>query len=73
MADKLYGKNIDPDCSYCKIGTYSEDRSVIFCKYKGVIEERYSCRRFQYDPIKRVPKLPRPIDKFSPEDFDINS
>jgi hypothetical protein len=69
MFKKLYGKNIKPSCEYCIHGSFSSDGSMILCKKKGVVEIRYTCKRFIYDPIKRIPLKPLEIPEFSKEDF----
>ena len=69
---KLFQTSIDPRCAYCAKGTVINDREVA-CARKGVVAGEYHCRRFQYDPFKRVP--PRPVkletSRLKEEDFAI--
>lgn len=72
MRYKFFGKNIDPACEYCAFGRPSSDTKNILCSKKGVTSTYYSCRRFKYDPLKRVPKQPpRAKDEFKAEDFEL--
>ncbi len=66
----LFKKDIEPRCAYCKRGAVlDEDR--VMCMKKGVISAADSCRRFQYDPLKRVPPKPISVDfsHLKEEDF----
>ena len=71
MAKKLYGANIVPMCAYCSKGEMSTDKKNVLCTKKGIVDASYSCRRFKYDPLLRVPKIPQEIEKFTMEDFKI--
>ena len=72
MGRKLYGKGIVPMCAYCAKGTLSFDKKNVKKKKKGIVELNYSCRRFKYDPLLRIPKIPQEIEKFKIEDFKID-
>ena len=68
----IFKKDIEPRCAYCAHGnSLGEDQ--IICVKKGVVSPAGSCRRFKYDPLKRVPPKPLVVsfDKFSDEDFSI--
>lgn len=71
MGKKLFGKDIRPACSYCMKGTVAVDGVNIFCTRKGIVSSDYSCRRFKYDPLRRIPNIPKDLEKFSAEDFKI--
>ena len=71
MAKKLYCANIVPMCAYCAKGEMSTDKKNVLCTKKGIVDASYSCRRFKYDPLLRVPKIPQEIEKFTMEDFKI--
>ena len=68
----LFRKDMEHRCVYCPKGTVINDREVV-CARKGVVAGEYHCRRFQYDPFKRVP--PRPVklktSQLKEEDFAI--
>lgn len=69
---KLFRKNIDPRCIYCRRGQQVSEREVA-CVKKGIVPVEDHCRAFQYDPLKRVP--PRPVslatDHLQEKDFSI--
>lgn len=59
----LFTKKMDARCEYCKHGAPLGDDKV-FCVKRGVMIPDSFCRKFRYDPLKRVP--PRPsIPDFS--------
>ena len=68
----LFTRKIDPRCAYCKYGEVLDEYQVI-CTKKGIVSPAGSCRRFSYDPLKRVP--PKPVaphfSQFSEADFDL--
>lgn len=71
MGKKLYGKGITPACVYCKNGEKSEDGTLIFCMKKGILPPDYSCRKFKYDPLERIPKEPLRLGEYSKEEFEL--
>ena len=54
----LFKSKIEPRCAYCTHGRALGGGQVV-CPKKGVMSQGSSCRRFTYDPMKRVP--PRPV------------
>lgn len=49
----LFEKNIDPRCAYCQWAT-PLDEGELMCVKKGIVTCSGSCRRFRYDPLKRL-------------------
>lgn len=71
MANKLFGNNIEPACEYCMYGTKSRN-GMILCLKVGIVNPFYNCKKFDYDPLKRIPRRPNHrLPKYSPEDFKI--
>ena len=68
---KLFGKNIQPACEYCKFGEPSSDGQMVLCRNKGIVAPYFSCRKFSYCPLKRVPKRVHQLPQFSPGDFSL--
>ena len=68
---KLYGNKIEPRCLYCEHGTTLKNSGHISCRYYGVVTDGYTCRKFKYDPLKRIPSKPVTLPKFEKEDFSI--
>ena len=71
MRKKLYGNRIQPTCEICLYGRRSSDGGVILCTFRGIKQLYSHCRRFSYDPLKRVPFRQPKVEEFTPEDFSI--
>ncbi|NLL39669.1 MAG: hypothetical protein GX254_08815 [Clostridiales bacterium] len=54
----LFRKKIEPSCSYCKRGTTIDEETII-CIKRGISAPWESCKKFVYDPLKRVPAAPQ--------------
>lgn len=52
---KLFGNNIKPACKYCSLGK-AIDNDRIACSKFGEVKPYDSCKKFDYSPLKRVPK-----------------
>lgn len=68
----LFRKNIEPYCAYCQFSRAAEPGTVI-CRKKGIRLESDKCRRFRYDPLRRVPPRPAVPDftKYDKRDFSL--
>lgn len=68
----LFRKKMPRSCCYCSYGTKLENNQVL-CIKCGVVSDSYACRKFVYDPCKRLPLKEKPLDfqKYSEEDFKL--
>ena len=68
----LFNRNMEPRCAYCRRCTVLDGERVL-CIRKGIVSAGNSCRRFRYDPLKRVPPKPVHADfsRLREEDFSI--
>lgn len=68
----LFRKKIERSCSYCVYGTMLEEEQVL-CVKKGLRGAPKPCRKFKYDPCKRIPPKPKAMDfgKYDAEDFSL--
>ena len=68
----LFRKRIEKSCTYCRFGTILED-GLALCAKRGVVSSYCKCRKFRYDPIKRIPAKPKVLDfgKYDQEDFTL--
>ena len=68
----LFRKRIPRSCSYCACGTQISDDQIL-CKKDGVVSVYYSCRKFRYDPCKRMPPKAKALDfkKYEKEDYSL--
>lgn len=65
----LFNMEIPPCCSYCAVGRPGSDQKMIFCAKKGVVSPFYHCKKFEYDPLKRIPRRQPKLPSFTDEDF----
>lgn len=70
----LFRKKIERSCSYCAYGAKLEDDSIL-CSKRGLKQESDSCRKFRYDPCKRVPFKAKAVDfsRFKDSDFSLDA
>lgn len=68
----LFRKKLPRSCSYCIHGTKINDDEVL-CIKKGIVRIDKACRKFTYDPCKRIPLKPKASDfnKYDNEDFSL--
>lgn len=59
-------------CSYCLYGAKLDEDSIL-CSKRGMKGIDDQCRKFKYDPCKRVPLKVKAIDftKYEKEDFSL--
>ncbi len=71
MKKKIIG-NVDAKCEYCKHGKIAADNKNILCPKMGVTAKDYNCKKFSYDPLKRIPSNLSPqFMQFEKKDFEI--
>lgn len=71
MRRKLYGNNIPATCEHCLHGRRSSDHKAVLCSKKGVMPLYHHCRKFVYDPLKRIPFRQPKLQEYSEEDFQL--
>ena len=66
----LFRRKIPRSCAYCAWGTKLGDEQIL-CVKRGVVAVSYACRKFVYDPCKRVPRKAKALDldRFKDSDF----
>lgn len=69
MSKKMFGNNIEPNCEYCS-NFYSDDENGFVCSKKKTIKNN-KCRKFDYNPLMRVPKSAPAMMDFNKEDFEL--
>lgn len=62
-------EGVEPACRFCALGEASG--KDILCSKMGPVSEDFCCRRFRYDPLKRVPKKMPKLPQFDPSDFTL--
>lgn len=68
----LFRKKMPRSCAYCLRSTKLDEDQVL-CAKKGVRPIDDKCRRFQYDPCKRIPGKAKAVDfsKYEEADFSL--
>ena len=68
----LFKKRIEKSCSYCAYSTKLNEEQAL-CIKRGVVSLFGKCRKFVYDPCKRIPAKPKALDfqKYDKEDFSL--
>ena len=68
----LFRKKIKKSCAYCAYGTKLDEEQVL-CIKKGIVSLDGKCRKFSYDPYKRIPVKAKALDfeKYDQEDFSL--
>jgi len=68
----LFRKKVDRFCAYCEYAGKINDEQMICQKY-GIVPAVHKCRRFRYDPLKRVPHKQKTQDfsKYNEKDYSL--
>ena len=68
----LFRKKIPRSCQYCAYSAKLDEEQML-CTKRGVVSIDFQCRKFRYDPIKRIPSKPKALDlsKYDNDDFSL--
>ena len=68
----LFRKKIDRACDYCVFAAKAGDDAIL-CSKKGLKTPGDRCRKFRYDPTKRIPPKAKALDfsKYDEHDFSL--
>lgn len=68
----LFRKKMPRSCTYCVYGAELSEEQII-CTKKGIVSVYDQCRKFRYDPCKRIPVKAKAPDfsKYDQEDFTL--
>lgn len=69
--DRLFGNNIPPACKYCTEGFYKPGEEKVLCLKRGVTAPAFHCKKFEYDPLKRIPERPQSPHAPEKQELDI--
>lgn len=67
----MFNKDLPHSCKYCVFGKASLFNGEILCEKRGVTLGSDYCRKYKYDPLKRVPERIKIADGYNPEDFSL--
>lgn len=68
----LFRKKIQRSCEYCIYGARLEEDQIL-CSKKGLKTTADQCKKFRYDPTKRIPVKAKALDfsKYDEQDFSL--
>ena len=68
----LFRKDTEKRCRLCEHASIIDENDMLCRKY-GVVSCNYACKKFEYDPLKRIPsKTVFPSsDRFDTKDFSL--
>lgn len=69
LGKSVFNKKISHCCEYCANAQISSALNLIFCKIKGPVSGQDSCRKYKYDPLKRVPHTEAKLPEYTADDF----
>ncbi|HCC00304.1 MAG TPA: hypothetical protein DEP42_03675 [Ruminococcaceae bacterium] len=68
---RLFPKKAYAACRHCTHGKLASEESRVLCRNKGIVDADYVCRKYRYDPLKRIPHRRPTLPDFSPDDFKL--
>lgn len=69
--DRLFGNSVLPACKYCTEGFYKPGEDKVLCIKRGITLPDYHCKKFEYDPLKRISERPRSPQAPETQDLEI--
>lgn len=61
---------LDKVCAYCEHATTLAGGEHVLCDKRGVVTGTHHCRKFAYDPLKRIPKRAKPLPEVELDALD---
>ena len=68
----LFRRKMVRSCTTCLYSTTLSEHQLL-CSKHGVVADSYACRKYKYDPCKRIPPAIKAPDfqKYNNEDFQL--
>lgn len=68
----LFRKKLYRSCRYCAYGTTIDNEQAL-CTKRGVVAIDKNCRKFKYEPCKRIPPKPSALNfsQYNNDDFSL--
>ena len=68
----LFRKRIPRSCQYCEYSAELDEERLL-CTRRGIVSIDHKCRKFRYDPCKRIPAKPKAPDfgQYNKDDFSL--
>ncbi len=71
MKQNLFSDDHAPRCEYCENGRLSPTGREVLCRVKGIVSLSYCCKKYIYDPLKRLPRTLSADDSYTAADFKL--
>jgi hypothetical protein len=71
MARSLFATNELRICNSCLHGRSSNYGDKILCRQMGITDPHFSCKKFKYNPLKRIPFRAPVLPDFDIDEFKI--
>lgn len=67
----IYRECENPKCFFCAYSSKLAATEDMICTKAGIVSQDSICKKFRYDPQKRIPKRVQKLnkDKFTADDF----
>ena len=72
MRRKLYGQGVPRACSHCFFGVPAQRGGQILWIKKGIVAPDFKCRKYKYDPLRRIPRVQPEPEQYDPADFSLS-
>lgn len=68
----LFRRKMPRSCTTCQYSTSLSEHQLL-CSKSGVVTDSYACRKYKYDPCKRIPPTLKAPDfqKYKDDDFTL--
>ena len=67
----LFRKKMPRSFAYCTNSTKLDEENYL-CMKRGVVIDTGKCRKFEYDPCKRIPSKPKAMDFSKYDEYDFS-
>ena len=70
----LFRKDMERHCAWCEHASVIDEQDML-CQKFGAVSRYYCCKKYKYDPLKRIPskKVPIRADGFQTNNFSLTS
>lgn len=68
---EMFNKDIVKKCAHCCNSLPLSNNGEMACKIRGIVNSDDLCRKYKYDPLKRVPKAQKIADNYSADNFNL--
>ena len=71
MAKSIFAPSESRTCNSCQHGRNSNVGDKILCLHMGITDPYFSCKKYKYNPLKRVPFRAPLLPTFDKDEFKL--